>query len=340
MDLPGANRAVATHANRFEPAALGRELHMSQSKTLRVLITGAASGLGMQAARQLAGKGYHVIVADRNVAEGEAAVRGIRESGGSADFRALDLASLASIRRFAVDELQSEKQLDAMINNAGLLPPMVRTTTVDGFELAFGVAHLGHFALTALLLPALLRSASPRVVSVTSNSHSSGRIDLANLQLERGYSASRAYTNSKLACLLFAFELQRRASQANCALISVAVHPGFSTTTIAAGWNAENRRKLMDRFEVWGYRVCMWALGQDAADGARSLVEAASGSNITPGGYYGPTSLFQTKGPPGPVKPGARALDLKMAARLWEESETLTGVCWGSLSTEQGLSEP
>lgn len=301
---------------------------MTNPKSPRVLITGGASGIGLQAALQLAGRGCDLILVDRNVAAGEAAARRIQQSGGLAEFRQLDLGDLSRIRSFAADELARGQALDILVNNAGLLPPMNRSCTADGFELAFGVAYLGHFALTGLLLPSLLRSPQPRVVSVSSNSHPGGRIDFDNLQLERRYQSSQAYTNSKLACLMFAMELQRRADAAALKLCSVAAHPGISTTPIAAGWKSEGRRKLMDRFEVLGYDFLMRLVGQGADEGARSLVLAAMAPDIEPGGYYGPTGFMQAGGAPGRVRPAKRAMDASVAARLWQESQVLTGVTW------------
>jgi len=292
----------------------------------RVLVTGAASGIGLQTALALARDGDHVVVADRDVAGGGAAVARIHEAGGSAELRELDLADLSRVRDFAADERARGEPLDVLVNNAGLLPPMKRTTTRDGFELVLGVAYLGHFALTGLLLPALLRSARPRVVSVASIAHTSGRIALEGLQLERGYLASRAYANAKLACLVFALELQRRAAAAGSGLASVAAHPGVSRTPIASGWEQEDRRRLRDRLERWGYHLSMRFFAQTAAEGARSLVLAARDPGVTGGGYYGPTGFGQMGGAPGPVKPSARARDAEAAARLWQASERLTGV--------------
>jgi NAD(P)-dependent dehydrogenase (short-subunit alcohol dehydrogenase family) len=297
----------------------------------RVLVTGAASGIGLETALQLAARGDHVIVADRNVAGGEAVVRHIAEAGGSAECRELDLASLSSVREFAKAELGRDQPLDVLVNNAGLLPPLVRATTKDGFELELGVAHLGHFALTGLLLPALRRSARPRVVSVSSLAHATGVLDLDDLQLERRYNSSLAYGTTKLACLMFALELDRRAKAAGSPLLSVAAHPGISKTPIAAGWEQEDRRKLRDRFELVGYRLSMLLFGQTAAEGARSLVFAATDASVTGGGYYGPTGFGQMGGAPGPVEPNRKALDADVAARMWEASEQLTKVRFDSL---------
>jgi NAD(P)-dependent dehydrogenase (short-subunit alcohol dehydrogenase family) len=299
---------------------------MIRAGSRRVLVTGAASGIGLETSLQLGLRGDHVVLADRNAAGGEAALRRILEAGGRGEFRELDLADLALVRDFARDELAGGRPLDVLINNAGLLPPMARASTRDGFELELGVAHLGHFALTGLLLPALERSEQPRVVSVSSIAHARGRIDLDDLQSERGYSSSSAYSATKLACLIFAIELHRRAKAAGSRLISVAAHPGVSRTPIAAGWDQEDRRGLRDRFERFGYHASMRLFGQTAAEGAQSLVYAASEAGVIGGGYYGPTGFGPMGGPPGPVRPSRRALDAALATRLWEASEQLTGV--------------
>jgi NAD(P)-dependent dehydrogenase (short-subunit alcohol dehydrogenase family) len=296
------------------------------ARSRRILVTGAASGIGLETSLQLAARGDHVVLADRNVAGGETALRRVFEAGGSGEFRELDLAELARVRAFAQEELARDRALDVLINNAGLLPPMQRATTRDGFELEFGIVHLGHFALTGLLLPALERSRQPRVVSVSSIAHAQARIDLDDLQHERSYRSSSAYGSAKLACLLFALELDRRAKAAGSKLTSVAAHPGISRTPIAAGWDREDRRGWRDRFDRIGYHVSMRLFGQTAAEGAASLVYAATEPGVTGGGYYGPTGIGQMGGRAGPVRPSPRALDASLAARLWEASERLTGV--------------
>lgn len=299
---------------------------MSTSKQSRVLITGGASGIGLETSLQLARLGHHAIIADRDAVGGKAAVDSIMATGGTAEFRQLDLADLSQIRTFASDELSRDLPLDVLINNAGILPPRERATTRDGFELEFGIAHLGHFALTGLLLPALNRSEHPRVVSVSSNSHPGGRIDFDNLQFERKYSSTLAYTSTKLACLIFGVELHRRAIAARSDIISVSAHPGVSRTPIAKGWEQEDRRGFRERFELAGYHMFMRFLSQSAAQGAESLVYAATQENITGGGYYGPTGFKQMGGPPGLVQPASHALDESVAVRLWDVSEQLTGV--------------
>jgi NAD(P)-dependent dehydrogenase (short-subunit alcohol dehydrogenase family) len=305
-------------------AELGRIVTSSGPR--RVLITGAASGIGLEAALQLARRGDHVIVADRDAIGGAATVEQIARAGGSAEFRELDLADLSRVRAFAANEVALERSVDVLVNNAGLLPPMHRAETRDGFELVFGVAYLGHFALTGLLMPSLRRAVRPRVVSVSSISHSGGKIEFDDLQLEHHYTSSLAYASAKLACLMFAFELQRRARVAGSSLISVAAHPGVSATSIASGWKQENRRKLHDRFELFAYNAAVRLFGQTAAEGAQSLVYAACEREVIGGGYYGPTGFKQMNGSPGPATSAAIASDERVAARLWEESQRLTGV--------------
>ena len=299
---------------------------MAEGDARRVLVTGAASGIGLETALQLAQGGDHLVIADRDVEGGDAVVRRIADAGGSAELRALDLADLADVRRFAEAEVAAGRPLDVLVNNAGILPPMVRAETRDGFELELGIAHLGHFALTGLLLPALRRSAAPRVVSVSSIAHGSGRIDLDDLQLERGYTSSKSYGATKLACLMFALELHRRASAAGSPIVSVAAHPGISKTPIAAGWESEGRRKLWDRLELLGYRLSMRLFAQTAEEGARSIVFAVNDPSAVGGAFCGPTGIGQMGGPPGVVAPRPHALDADVAAGLWEASERLTGV--------------
>jgi len=299
---------------------------MRTTQTRRVLVTGSASGLGREAALQLARRGDHLIVADRDVNGGLDTARRIEAAGGRAEFRELDLADLSRLRAFADDELARGLPLDVLINNAGLLPPLERATTRDGFELGFGVAYLGHYALTGLLLPALRRASLPRVVAVSSLSHGAAKLDFDDLQFERHYVSSTAYANSKLCCLLFAQELQRRADAAGAKLASVAAHPGVAATPIAAGWQRENRRTLWSRFELIGYNMSIRLFGTTAAEGAKPLVHAATAPDIVGGAYYGPTRMMQTRGAPGRVKPNAKALDAAVAAQLWAASARLSGV--------------
>lgn len=301
---------------------------MAIESTKRVMITGAASGIGLEVALQLARQGHHIIISDRNQSGSEVVARQITAAGGSAEARYLDLGSLAMIQSFSEDEVARGLPLDVLINNAGLLPPVLRTTTADGFELGFGVPYLGHFALTGRLLPALQRSLRPRVVSVSSLSHANGRIDFDNLQLERGYNWSKAYEAGKLACLMFAREFNRRVEAGGGTLISIAAHPGISRTPISANQQKANRPTLRDRMDAFSYTLAMRFLGQSAAEGAHPLVYAASSPEVVGGRYYGPTGFLQAGGPTGEVPPGKIALDAAVADRLWQHSEVLTGVVY------------
>ena len=301
---------------------------MTGPSTLRILITGAASGIGLEAAHQLGAQGHHIIIADRNVGGGEAVARQIVAAGGSAEARQLDLGDLALIRAFADDELGRGLPIDVLINNAGLLPPVERATTRDGFELGIGVPYFGHFALTGRLLPALLRSARPRVVSVSSLSHAGGVIDFDDLQLEHGYNWSKAYESGKLACLIFAREFNRRVEAAGGSLISVSAHPGIARTPIEANQRKADRPTFSDRLYAFSYALAMQFFGRTAAEGAKPLVYAATSPDVVGGHYYGPTGFMQAGGPTGDTQPAKVALDDSVAKRLWEVSETLTGVVY------------
>ena len=283
------------------------------------LVTGAASGLGLECARALAASGWHVILADRNVAAGEAAAAQI---GAQARFQALDLGDLAAIRRFAAEVAGP---LDLVLNVAGLLPPVQRAATRDGFELGFGVSVLGHFALTGLLLPALLRSAAPRVVSVSSIVAAHARIEFADLQAERDYEPQRAYGQAKLASLMLALELNERAAGR---LASIAAHPGIARTAIGSDRKGQRHARLRDRLEDWAMAAAMRWFGQSAADGARPLLHAALAADAEGGAFYGPDGFGQFRGAPTRVPVPGSALDPAVRRRLWEVSEQFTGVTY------------
>lgn len=296
----------------------------------RALVTGAASGLGFEVAAALAAAGASVVLADRNRAGGAAAVERIRgvTPGAVLEFRPLDLASLADIRRFAGEFETQEAALDLLVNNAGILPPLQRQETADGFELALGIAHLGHFALTALLLPSLRRSATARVVCVCSLVQAWARIDFDDLQARRGYEPQRAYNQSKLAVLMFALELDARARRAGLALQGLAAHPGVARTAIGEARLREPPRRLRDRLELWAFRAAMAWIGQSAAHGARPIVHAATAASASGGEFYGPDGFQQWSGAARRVAPSKAALDAPARARLWRESERLTGISW------------
>ncbi|MFC2099264.1 oxidoreductase [Candidatus Bipolaricaulota bacterium] len=283
------------------------------------IVSGANSGIGLEASRELARKCATVVLACRSARRGQRAAVSIRSEipGACVEVMALDLASLASIRRFTEAFKQDYDRLDLLLNSAGvLLVPF--STTANGFESHFGINHLGHFALTGLLIERLLATAGSRIVTVSSRAHAVGRIDSADLRVEGRdrYSAARAYARSKLANLLFTYELQRRLSKADT--IAVAAHPGGAATGLG-------RRMGNHRF----YRVVLplleW-LSQSAAQGARPILRAATDPGVRGGEYYGPSGFLGMRGRPVRVQSARRAHDHDAARRLWSVSEELTGV--------------
>lgn len=292
------------------------------------LVTGAAGGLGLATAEALAARGARVLLADRDAVRGEAAAADLRRRfpQAGAGFRALDLGDLAGIRRFATEVAAEAPALDLLINVAGLMPPPRRATTRDGFELKFGVNHLGHFALTGLLLETLLRSPDPRVISVSSIVQARGRIHFDDLQGERRYSPQRAYAQAKLACLMFGLELHERARAAGSRLVSTVAHPGIARTGIGAERKGMRNRRLRDRLEEAAQAAAMRWFGQTAAQGALPLLYAATAPQAVGGGFYGPDGFGQFRGQPTAVRPSAAALDATQRRHLWEASEELTGV--------------
>lgn len=284
------------------------------------LVTGTG-GLGLHVAQELGRAGAQVIIAGRDAGKGEEALRSIRHFAphASPEFEHVDLADLRSVANLA-DRLRDVPALDILVNNAGIMSPPVRKTTVQGFELQFGVNYLGHFALTGHLLPLLRRSASPRVVNVTSLAHRYGKLDFTDLQRERNYRPGEAYCQSKLAQALFARELQRRSDEGGWGLTSVAAHPGFASTNL---FNNQGGNSLLSFVST---RIVAPLIGQSARDGSTPITFAATMPEVTPGGLYGPTGRFEMRGRPGPVVYAEAALDEVVAKRLWETSEVLTDV--------------
>jgi len=282
------------------------------------IVTGATGGLGYETALALAKAGADVIVAGRDARKGQAAIEKIRNEAphAQASFEHLDLANLASIAAFSERAL-SRQSLDILINNAGVMALPRRTSTADGFEAQFGTNYLGHFALSVRLLPLLHRASAPRVVSVSSLAHRTGFLDFDDLQGERRYSPWKAYGQSKLACLMFARELQRRNDAAGQNLTSIAAHPGFSRTSLFAS-GPGGLVSLASDFAAPFF-------SQSAADGARPILFAATSPIAKPGAYYGPGRIGELKGAPAEARVMIQARDVEDAARLWEISERLTG---------------
>jgi NAD(P)-dependent dehydrogenase (short-subunit alcohol dehydrogenase family) len=289
------------------------------------IITGATGGLGYETALALAGAGATVVLTGRNDAKGRQALEKVRGQFPNAEisYQALDLASLASVADFAARFATGHASLDLLINNAGVMALPVRQTTADGFEMQFGTNYLGHYALTAHLLPWLRRGTKPRVVNLSSLAHRSGKIDLDDLQGARGYSPWKTYCQSKLAMLMFALELQRRSDAAGWGLMSNAAHPGYARTDlIANGPGASGLMGVLGR--SFGRYV-----SHSAAAGALPTLFAATSPLAEGAGYYGPNGFHELKGPPVPAKIMPQAKDAAVAARLWDISAALTGVSFG-----------
>jgi NAD(P)-dependent dehydrogenase (short-subunit alcohol dehydrogenase family) len=281
------------------------------------IVTGANSGLGRSTAWELARAGATVIIACRNTAKGEEAAALIRQDVPAADLRvlALDLADLASVESFA-DGLD-DGRVDLLVNNAGVMAPP-RRLTADGFESQLGTNHLGHFALTGRLLPRLLAAPAPRVVTVSSGAHRIGRIRFDDLQGERRYFAWLAYGQSKLANLMFCFELQRRATEAGTALKSMAAHPGYAATNLQFA-----APRLPDRILM---TVTNKVIAQSAEMGALPSLYAATAPDLPGGSFVGPDGFMEQRGYPHIVTAAGKAYDEDAWRRLWEVSEELTGV--------------
>lgn len=278
------------------------------------IITGANSGLGLAAAQVLAGHGGRVIMACRDAEKAAAAEQLVHDHhGGRADVevRALDLADLSSIESFAEGIVTSESHLDLLVNNAGVMM-CPKETTVDGFERQFGTNHLGHFALVGRLHELMSQRPGARIVTVSSLMAQRGSIDFDDLMGDESYSKSGAYAQSKLANLVFAFELQRRLDAAGSTTLSVAAHPGYTRTNL-------------QRHSVWA-RIGNPLLAQKPEVGVLPMLYAAVGDGVEGGDYYGPAGIGEMRGGPAHAKKPSAATGLDTARRLWEASEELTGV--------------
>jgi len=283
------------------------------------LVTGANSGIGFEAARALAQAGATVLLGCRNPDKAGEALTKINTAVADADVRLLqlDLADLASVRSAASEVLATTTRLDLLINNAGVMA-LPRQQTADGFEMQFGTNHLGHFALTGLLIDRLNDTPGARVVSVSSQGHRMGRIDFDDLDATHGYRRWLRYGQSKVANLLFTYELQARLSASSASTIAVACHPGGSTTNLSRDAGA-----LMKLFQPIADRVM-----QPAAMGALPTLRAATDPAVQGGDYYGPDGFGQTTGHPVKVHSNAYSHKRDVAERLWLVSEQLTGISY------------
>ena len=288
------------------------------------VVTGATGGLGWETALGLAQQGAMTILAGRNPVKGADALARLmaRVPGAAARFELLDLASLDSVAMFASRIAAAHPAVSVLVNNAGVMAPPARRVTADGFELQFGTNYLGHFALTARLLPALLASGAARVVSVSSLAHRNARMGFDDPQAERSYKPWASYGQSKLAMLMFARELQRRAAAAGWPLRSVAAHPGWAVTDIIANGPGGGAPGLKEAVMQGAFQV----FGQSAARGALPILYAALAPDAEGGGYYGPRGFMEIKGEVGPSRVMPQAADAGAAVRLWELSERETGI--------------
>jgi NAD(P)-dependent dehydrogenase (short-subunit alcohol dehydrogenase family) len=279
-------------------------------------VTGGNSGIGLQTAKELATHGAKVVLACRNLDAANEAADELRAGSGKVDVARLDLASMASVRDFGE---AWDAPLDLLINNAGVMAPPKFAMTVDGFERQFGTNHLGHFVLTGLLLPSLIASGAGRVVTVASIAHHGGTDAVIEGNVGEGYNPQKTYSNSKLANLLFALELHRGLTAHTLPVTSVAAHPGVSSTGLVGDREGMGANAFMRTVGP----VFVKIFTQSAAAGARASLFAAAAAE--PGSYTGPQLLGETRGPIGPAKLSAQAQDEKLARRLWQVSEELTG---------------
>jgi len=289
-----------------------------------ILVTGANSGLGLRTSEALAAKGAAVLMACRNQAKAASALEVVKAAatGPAPEIIALDLADLSSVERAAKEVDAKVERIDTLINNAGVMA-LPKRTTADGFEMQLGTNHLGHFALTGRLMGALDRSDSPRVVTVSSNGHRMGKMKWDDLMWESGrYSKWLAYGRTKLANLLFAYELDRRARAAGKPLVSAAAHPGYANTNLSAqGPELSGRKAFLT--VVHGFEGM---LAQSDRQGALPQLYAATMPDVAGGSFYGPDGLMKQRGYPEAQDSNARSHDEADAARLWKWSEGKTGV--------------
>lgn len=297
------------------------------------VVTGATGGLGFECALALAGAGAEVVVAGRNPAKGQDALARIRQKHPSAkvSFGLLDVASLESVARFAEAVAAERTSVDVLINNAGVMAVPARHETRDGFELQLGTNYLGHFALTGRLLSLLRRGTAARVVNVASLAHLRGRIDFADPQGRRRYHPWRAYSQSKLAMVMFGIEFQRRSAALGWGVTGVSAHPGWAMTDLFSNG------PTMGGASGWKERLGLLAFpyfGQSAPAGARPILHAATAAKVQAGGYYGPDGFYELKGAPKLARIAPQARDVDAAARLWNLSVDLTGVDPASLASQ------
>ncbi|MFP9097806.1 SDR family oxidoreductase [Flavobacterium sp. RHBU_24] len=292
-----------------------------QRKSGLAVITGSTEGVGYEDAVALSSSGWNVVMMGRDAHKGAESIARIHQINPKAkvSFEKIDLADLSSIKAFASRMNSKGQAINLLINNAGVMTPPKRLETADGFELQFGTNHIGHFALTAQLLPLLRKSPGARVVTVSSVANRAGEINFDDLQSKSSYNPTKAYSQSKLANLMFALELQRQSEKHGWGIISIAAHPGVSRTNLlitgAGRWSGPGIMRTFLPF-----------LFQPPAQGALPTLYAATSPHAIGGVYYGPNKLSETRGFPSIAKIPVQAQDLAVSFRLWEISQELAGV--------------
>jgi NAD(P)-dependent dehydrogenase (short-subunit alcohol dehydrogenase family) len=285
------------------------------------VITGSTEGIGFEDALALSSTGWNVIMMGRNPQKGVESIAKIHQINPKAkvSFEKIDLANLSSIKAFASKMISKGQAIDLLINNAGVMTPPKRLETVDGFELQFGTNHIGHVALTAQLLPLLRKSPDARVVTVSSIANREGIINFDDLQSKSSYAPGKAYSQAKLANLMFALELQRQSEKHGWGIVSIAAHPGVSRTNLlitgAGRWSAAGMARTFLPF-----------LFQPSAQGALPTLYAATPPEAKGGVYYGPNKMIETRGFPSVAKIPAQAEDVNVSLKLWDTSQELAKV--------------
>jgi len=294
------------------------------------IVTGSTGGTGYETALELTRKGAEIVIAARHPGKGEDAIRRIRRAVPTAQvrFEAIDLASQASVAAFADRMLEIGRPIGILVNNAGVMALPTREVTGDGFELQLATNYLGHFALTARLLP-LLSAGRARVVQLSSIAHRRGRIRFDDLNHATGYRAWPVYAQSKLAMLMFGLELDRRSTANGWGLTSVVAHPGYARTGLIANGPLVRAPIARAALDLIVRPLIEPLISHSAAAGTLPILMAATDPSVAGGAYVGATRLMELKGPPGPAKAEPQALDTAAAARLWEATEAMVGVRFG-----------
>lgn len=320
----GVYKLISNQNSKTESAEQWTAADMPNLTGKVIIVTGGNSGIGFEAAKEFARKGATTILACRSMDKAQVALDQILAEipNAQAEIMSLDLANLTSVRQFAADFQAKHGKLDILVNNAGIMM-VPYGTTEDGFERQFGTNHLGHFALTGLLFDLLVKTPGSRVVNISSGAHQFGKMDFDNLMYEGGneYSPMAAYGRSKLANLLFTYELQRRFNQLDSQALALAAHPGMSQSNLTA--------HMADR---WYYKLLMPLMPlmlQSAAMGALPTIRAAVDPNVTGGQYYGPDHPKERSGYPVIVESNEDSHNEADARQLWQVSEQLTGVQFG-----------